>query len=109
MLSSLNKGDKAEMQDFRTQMVGSIKNGEFDAATMAEDAPESVKAFAKENGIDLTAKLEQISEKMVHIGQMKGNMQHQDMNTIPGYPQESASISSLLETLLKEESNVTSV
>ncbi len=51
--AGMSENDKQEMDDFRETMMDVIKSGSFDAETMAENAPEQLKSFAEENGIDL--------------------------------------------------------
>ena len=42
-------------QSFAKELFDSLKSGNADAAKLAEDAPDELKQFAEENGIDLTA------------------------------------------------------
>jgi hypothetical protein len=67
---------------------------------MAKVAPESIKAFAEEKGIDLAAMLEQIGQKG------NGAMQNQGMSLLSSYTQEDNSVTALLEALMdKSESD----
>ena len=62
MISSMSEEDKAEMQIFHQEMRDAIESGTFDAAAMAEKAPESLQAFAEENGLDLEEMVTKMSE-----------------------------------------------
>jgi hypothetical protein len=107
MMSNLSEADTKEMQEFKADIARSIKSGDFDATTMAENAPEALKTFAAENDIELDSMLNQISEKMA--GTMNGSrMRPQGMGIPSAYTQESDPTTTLLESLLEEnESNET--
>jgi hypothetical protein len=62
MISEMSEEDKAEMLAFHQEMHQAIESGTFDAAEMAEEAPEALKAFAEENGIDLEEMLTTMAE-----------------------------------------------
>ncbi len=62
-ISGMSEEEKAEMDAFRDTVMSALENGTFDAAALAEEAPESMAEFADENGMDL--------EKMVE-GMAKG-------------------------------------
>ena len=58
-ISGLSEDDKAEMKTFHEEMMAAVQSGDFDAAEMAEKAPDALKEFAEENDIDLEEMLEQ--------------------------------------------------
>lgn len=58
----LTEEEKVELMEFGQTLFESIRNGEFDAATLAENAPEALKELAEEHGIDLTAALTELAE-----------------------------------------------
>lgn len=62
MVSSMSEEDKAEMDAFLQEMQEAVKSGTFDAAKMAEKAPEGLQAFAEENGIDLEEMITAMAE-----------------------------------------------
>ena len=57
-VSQLSDEEKEEMRAFREEMMDAVKNGTFDASEMAANAPDALKSFAEENGIDLETMLE---------------------------------------------------
>jgi hypothetical protein len=63
MISEMSEEDKAEMFAFHQQMHQAIESGTFDAEEMAEEAPEALKAFAEQNGIDLEEMLTTMAER----------------------------------------------
>jgi hypothetical protein len=63
MISEMSEEDKAEMDAFHQKMREAIESGTFDASEMAEEAPEALKAFAEENGIDLEEMLTTMAER----------------------------------------------
>jgi hypothetical protein len=63
-ISQMSDEEKEEMMAFHETMMEAVKNGTFDAAEMAADAPEPLKTFAEENGIDLTEMLEKDASMM---------------------------------------------
>jgi hypothetical protein len=63
LISEMSEEDKAEMFAFHQEMHQAIESGTFDAAEMAEEAPEALKAFAEENGIDLEEMLTTMAER----------------------------------------------
>ena len=63
MLSTMSEEDRAEMQAFHEEMKEAVESGTFDAAEMAENAPEALKTFAEENGIDLEEMLTDMAER----------------------------------------------
>lgn len=62
MVSSMSEEDKSEMDAFLQEMQEAVESGTFDAAEMAEKAPEGLQAFAEENGIDLEEMLTAMAE-----------------------------------------------
>ena len=50
--NELGDGENNEIRDFFKSVMDSVKNGTFDAAALAEDAPEALKTFMEEQGID---------------------------------------------------------
>jgi hypothetical protein len=63
-VSGASAEGKTAMEQFRTQMMNDVKNGTFDAAQAAEDAPQMLKDFAEENGIDLEEMLQKMADGM---------------------------------------------
>lgn len=57
-----NRGSE-ETKSFMNSFKEMSKSGEFDAAALAEQAPESLKAYAEEQGVDLESMLEGAYEK----------------------------------------------
>ena len=62
LISGMSAEDKAEMQAFQQEMRNAMESGTFDAAAMAEKAPESLKAFAEKNGLDLEEMLTKMAK-----------------------------------------------
>jgi hypothetical protein len=58
VVSQLSDDEKEEIRTFYEEMMKAVKNGTFDASEMAANAPEALKSFAEENGIDLETMLE---------------------------------------------------
>jgi hypothetical protein len=52
-LENLSSSDKTDLQSFLKELTTSIKDGTFDASSMASSAPDALKSLAEENGIDL--------------------------------------------------------
>lgn len=50
---SLSTEDQAALDDFMKDLFGQMNSESFDAASAAESAPEALKEYAAENGIDL--------------------------------------------------------
>jgi hypothetical protein len=50
---SLNSEDRSALDDFMKGLFEQMNSDSFDAASTAEEAPEALKEFAAENGIDL--------------------------------------------------------
>ncbi len=71
-VSQMSDEDKKEMRAFHDQMMESVMNGTFDASQMAANAPEALKSFAEENGIDLESMLEDEATKMKNFAEGKG-------------------------------------
>jgi hypothetical protein len=64
MISSMSEEERAEMQAFDEEVRKAIESGDFDAAEMAEKAPEKLKALAEENGLDLEEMLKARAEML---------------------------------------------
>ncbi|MBN1850579.1 MAG: hypothetical protein JW932_18565 [Deltaproteobacteria bacterium] len=64
VVSQLSDDKKEEMRTFHEQMLAAIQNGTFDASEMAANAPDALKSFAEENGIDLETMLEEQASMM---------------------------------------------
>lgn len=58
-ISGLSEDEKAEMQAFHEEVIQAVQSGNFDAAELAENAPDALKEFAEENDIDLEEMLKQ--------------------------------------------------
>lgn len=57
-----------EVKDFMKGFMEMNISGEFDAATLAESAPDSLKAYAEEQGVDLETMLQQAHDKFSEMG-----------------------------------------
>ncbi|MBL7005441.1 MAG: hypothetical protein ISR69_15610 [Gammaproteobacteria bacterium] len=105
LLNSIEGVDKTEMKDFRNEIRSSMQNGTFDAESMVEKAPESLKIFAEENGIDLAERFGQMSES---AGQMSATEMHLKSPQTPDisayFGQEENSFSDFLDTLFETSS-----
>lgn len=64
---SESRGD-SEVKGFMQGFMEMNMSGEFDAATLAEQAPESLKTYAEEQGVDLEDMLQQAHDKFVEMG-----------------------------------------
>jgi hypothetical protein len=53
-----------QMTDFMQDFMKSSFSGEFDAKTLSENAPDSLKAYAQNNGVSLEDMLTQAHEKL---------------------------------------------
>ncbi|MFC0118634.1 hypothetical protein [Pseudoalteromonas xiamenensis] len=73
------QGDE-EIRDFMKSAMEMEMSGEFDAAALAESAPESLKAYAEENDIDLESYFQ---EKHEHFSERKDKMGEQGMPPPP--------------------------
>lgn len=62
-LSNLSAEESAEVQQFRQEVFSSIRDGTFDAESLSNNAPDSVKNLAQEKGIDLEQALSQMNGK----------------------------------------------
>jgi len=96
MLSSMSSEGLDQMRDFRGQVAESVKGGEFDAEALAEQVPDELKAFAEENGIDLTAMITQMGDRIEQGG--RGMKQAGGMSPFMAQPDQS--LSDLLEALM---------
>jgi hypothetical protein len=67
-LDGLSEEDRAEMEAFRKEMEEAVASGSFDAAAMAEEAPEAFQTWAEENGIDLSDMLGDMASRMEENG-----------------------------------------
>ncbi|MEW6104223.1 MAG: hypothetical protein AB1630_10520 [bacterium] len=61
-MSNMTGKDKVQMKAFREEMHQAMMSGNFDVEKMAERAPNVLKTFAKENGIDLKDTLNTLTE-----------------------------------------------
>ena len=101
MLSSMSSEGLDQMRDFRGQVAESVKGGEFDAEALAEQVPDELKAFAEENGIDLTAMITQMGDRIEQGGLMQGGRgMKQAGGMSPFMAQPDQSLSDLLEALM---------
>ena len=70
--NELGDGNNNEIRDFFKSVFESIRSGNFDAAALAEKAPEELKSFLEEEGIDIEEFLNnlnsEISERMSVLG-----------------------------------------
>ncbi len=67
-MSPLSDEENAEMRAFHEEMREAVEEGSFDAAEMAQKAPESLKAFAEEKGIDLEEMLTEDADRISRLG-----------------------------------------
>ena len=58
-ISQMSDEERAEMWTFGEEMRNAVQTATFDAAEMAANAPDALKSFAEENGIDLEQMLEE--------------------------------------------------
>ena len=68
---SENRGN-SEVKDFMRGFMEMNISGEFDAASLADQAPESLKAYAEEQGVDLEEMLQQAHDKFSEMGPPPG-------------------------------------
>lgn len=79
--------DREEMRTFHEAILSAKESGEFDAEALAEQAPDSLKAFAEEQGIDLTDLVNDLStmdlppEPPAQDGAMAAMMSQYQANT----------------------------
>ena len=59
--SSMSTEEKQEADDFRDTVLAAMESGDFDAAALAEEAPESLVALAEETGMDLEELVNEIA------------------------------------------------
>lgn len=69
--NSLSETEKTELMTFMDQVRTSIESGSFDAEALAQNAPESLKKFAEQNGESVGDVLSDIEE---HHDSMKTHM-----------------------------------
>jgi len=67
-MSPLSDEENAEMRAFHEEMREAVEEGSFNAAEMAQKAPESLKAFAEEKGIDLEEMLTEDADRISRLG-----------------------------------------
>ena len=53
-----------DLEAFRIKIMDAIKNGNFNAEALAQEAPDALKQAAEETGIDLTSALESMAEQV---------------------------------------------
>lgn len=71
-ISQMSDEEKAEMRVFHEEMMEAVKNGTFDASTMAANAPDALKSFAEENGVDLETMMEDQAFMMQNMANTQG-------------------------------------
>lgn len=59
--SSMSEEEKAEADSFRDSILSAVESGEYDAESLASNAPDSLVALAEENGIDLEELVDEIA------------------------------------------------
>lgn len=107
--SIISEEGQAEMQSFKKQIMQSSRAGEFNAEALAEQAPDELKAYADEMGVELTSMLTQLNEKMEQfqgMGGMQGKEMQAGMNPPNGTEQEDR-IKTLMDTLFGEGNSET--
>lgn len=60
-----SSGQDEEVKNFMQEVMEMEASGEFDAESLAESAPDSLKAYADENDIDLTSFFQQKHDQFV--------------------------------------------
>ena len=63
-ISLMDEEEMAEMRSFHQKIMEAMEDGTFDASQMAAEAPDSLVAFAEENGVDLTQMIEDMASGM---------------------------------------------
>jgi hypothetical protein len=63
-VQNLNEDDQQSIQDYLKSIFDSIRNGTFDAATLADNAPDALKQLANEQGIDLESAIKEMAQKI---------------------------------------------
>jgi hypothetical protein len=63
MMSGLSAENKADMKLFRTEMMQAVKSGNIDFTEMADKAPDFLKSFSEENGLNLEEALGKMAER----------------------------------------------
>jgi len=104
MLSGMSDAERSQMREFRSQMVDAVTSGNFNAEEFSKQAPEAMKTFTEQSGIDLTSMLEQMSARVQQKGGMAENMQPAS-GISPFSGQNDQGLSTLLEALLDDDSS----
>jgi len=60
---NLGEEDQQSVQDYMKTVFDSIRNGSFDATSLAENAPGALKQLADDQGIDLVSALKEMAQK----------------------------------------------
>jgi len=76
-----------DLEAFRIKIMEAIRNGDFDAEAMAQEAPDALKQAAETNGIDLSSALQSMSD----------DVQARRGTVVPPPPQQSEDESQLLQ------------
>jgi hypothetical protein len=60
-ISQMSQDDQDSIKSFLDNLKSSVQNGTFDASTAAEEAPDALKQYAEDNGIDLTDLVQELA------------------------------------------------
>jgi len=94
--ASLSTEDQSALDDFMKQTFEQMDSSSFDAASAAENAPQALKDYAAENGIDIEQMLSDM--KNMH-DEMKAQFESQGYDKSGMRPPSGADIQSLLNML----------
>jgi len=68
-LEDLTDEEQTELQAFMEEMKSSIEDGTFDAATLAESAPDVLETVAEENGMSMTELIQELADEAENLPQ----------------------------------------
>ncbi|MFH0882261.1 MAG: hypothetical protein V2A56_04675 [bacterium] len=63
-VQNLDESDQQNVQDYLKSIFDSIRDGTFDAAALADNAPDALKQLADEQGIDLESAIKEMAQKI---------------------------------------------
>jgi hypothetical protein len=113
-ISQMTDEEREEMRVFHKEMMDAVKNGTFDASEMAANAPDVLKSFAEENGVDLESMLEDQASMMQNMATTQGPpppppLLYGSDGSGKTYSSESLSTNFLEQLLKKEDTEETSM
>ncbi|MBV1911982.1 MAG: hypothetical protein KUG78_22015 [Kangiellaceae bacterium] len=103
LLSGLTATERAEMKDFRQQMMESVRSGNFDGETMAANAPQALTDFAETNGVELSHMLEKMAGRIQQLSLGGGTIGQGMSERNYGSTINRDPLSSLLDIVAKEQ------